>query len=73
MSDIADNLKSVLPGGIEIPDSLVEGEPAAVAGSTVGRWMKDVIDDLGLPGDARGRWTSSDHPAVALTGDIEWE
>jgi len=49
MSDIADNLKSVLPGGIEIPDSLVEGEPAAVAGSTVGRWMKDVIDDLGLP------------------------
>src|SRR5207237_8084603 len=37
------------------------------------REPQDVIDDRGLPGDARGSWTSSDHPTVALTGDIEWE
>jgi hypothetical protein len=35
--------------------------------------IKDVIDDLKLPSDTRGHWGGSDHPEVALTGDIEWE
>src|SRR5207245_9630671 len=57
MSDIADKLKTVLPGGIEIPDSLVEGEPAAVAGSIVGRWMK--AEPLSMRPPKDGKWRGS--------------
>jgi phage-related protein len=59
MADIADLLKTVLPGGVSLPEStVVEEETETVRGCTVGKHVK--IEPLSYKPPADGRWRGSE-------------